>query len=137
MSHITTIDIEIKDLTALDAACAELGGKLIRNKTSYNWYGTTPAKCDHAIQIPGVHYEVGVSAHPDKPKTYRLQFDPYGSGGGNTRHDGRIVEQKFGTGLTKLRQLYGVHTATLAAKKKGYLVTRKQVGDKIKLQIAV
>jgi hypothetical protein len=136
MSHITTIDIEIKDLTALDAACAELGGKLIRNKTSYNWYGTTPAKCDHALQIPGVRYEVGVSAHPDKPKTYQLQFDPYGYVG-NSHHDGHIVEQKFGKGLTKLRQLYGVHTATLAAKKKGYLVTRKQVGDKIKLQIAV
>jgi hypothetical protein len=33
--------------------------------------------------------------------------------------------------------MYGVHAATAAAKAKGYYVTRKQIGDTIKLQIAV
>lgn len=135
MSHITTIDIEISNLDALDHAAKELGGLLQRNKTTYNWYGSRPNPCAHAISLPGVHYEVGVCANTKKPGTYTLNFDPYGSGN-HGRHDGGRVLQAFGDGLKKLKQLYGVHTATLAAKKKGYLVTRKQVGGTIKLQIA-
>lgn len=135
MSHITTIDIEISNLDALDHAAKELGGLLQRNKTTYNWYGQTPNPCAHAISLPGVHYEVGVCPHPKKSGTYTLNFDPYSSSHSAGRHDGQRVLAAFGSGLTKLRQLYGVHTATLAAKKKGYLVSRKQVGDKIKLQI--
>jgi hypothetical protein len=138
MSHITTIDIEVSNLDALDLAAKELGGLLQRNKTTYNWYGATPQPCAHAISLPGVHYEVGVCPRPQKPGTYSLNFDPYGSGTSSaSRHDGQRVLAAFGEELTKLRQLYGVHTATLAAKKKGYLVTRKQVGHNIKLQITV
>jgi hypothetical protein len=135
MSHITTIDIEISNIDALDAGAKELGGLLQRNKTTYNWYGSTPNPCAHAISLPGVHYEVGVCAHKTKPGTYTLNFDPYGSGSSNGRHDGQRVLKAFGDGLKTLLQLYGVHTATLAAKKKGYFVARKQVGNTIKLQI--
>lgn len=137
MSHITTIDIEISNIDALDAAAKELGGLLQRGKTTYNWYGERPNPCAHAISLPGVHYEVGVCANTAKPGTYTLNFDPYGSGGNYGRHDGKLVLKAFGDNLKTLRQLYGVHTATLAAKKKGYLVTRKQVGNNIKLQIMV
>jgi len=34
-------------------------------------------------------------------------------------------------------KLYGVHKATIEARKKGWTVQRKQVGDKIKLTIGV
>jgi hypothetical protein len=39
MSHITTINVELRELTALKAACAELGAAFIDNKTTYKWYG--------------------------------------------------------------------------------------------------
>jgi hypothetical protein len=39
MSHVTTINIEIRDLEALQAACAELGASFIENQTTYKWYG--------------------------------------------------------------------------------------------------
>lgn len=142
MSHVTSIDIEISDLTALEAAVREMGGTFLRNKKSYGWYGHSvgdyplPAgftadmlgKCEHAVGLTGTEYEIGVVRNPTKPKTYTLLYDFWGPG--------QKLKNHFGDGLKKLKQMYGVHAATLAAKKKGYLVTRKQVGGTIKLQIA-
>jgi hypothetical protein len=143
MSHVTNIDIEINNLTALESAIQEMGGVFVRNKTNYTWYGRhvgdypLPAgftkemlgKCEHAIALKGTNYEIGVVRNPSKPSGYTLLYDFWGPG--------EKLRQHFGDGLTKLKQMYGVHAATAAAKKKGYLVTRKQVGDTIKLQIAV
>jgi hypothetical protein len=141
MSHVTSIDIEISDLTALEKAVSEMGGTFLRDKQNYAWYGRSvgdyplPAgfkasdlgKCEHAIGLKGTEYEIGVVRNPAKPKTYTLLYDFWGPGEKLKRH--------FGDGLTKLKQMYGVHVATQAASKKGYLVTRKQVGETIKLVI--
>jgi hypothetical protein len=143
MSHVTNIDIEVSDISALESAVAEMGGTFLRNKKNYAWYGHSVGdyplptgftkemlgKCEHAIGLKGTEYEIGVVRNPAKPKTFTLLYDFWGPG--------QKLKSHFGDGLTKLKQMYGVHAATLAAKKKGYLVTRKQVGDKIKLQIAV
>jgi len=67
MSHIAEIEIEIKDLDALEAAARSLGLELARRQTTYRWYGELleghplPAgftkadlgRCDHAIRVPG------------------------------------------------------------------------------------
>lgn len=141
MSHVTSIDIEISDLTALEAAVREMGGTFLRNKKNYGWYGRSvgdyplPAgftadmlgKCEHAVGLKGTEYEIGVVRNPAKPNKYTLLYDFWGPGAKLKTH--------FGDGLTKLKQMYGVHAATLAAKKKGYFVARKQVGNTIKLQI--
>lgn len=141
MSHVTSIDIEVSDITALEAAVREMGGTFLRNKKTYAWYGTSvgdyplPAgftkdmlgKCEHAVGLAGTEYEIGVVRNPAKPKTYTLLYDFWGPGAKLKAH--------FGDGLKGLKQMYGVHAATLAAKKKGYLVSRKQVNGTIKLQI--
>lgn len=76
MSHVTMIDIQIKDLAALNDACAELGLEFRENQKSYKWYGQHVGdyplpegfkkkdlgKCDHAIGVPDNEraYEIGV-----------------------------------------------------------------------------
>lgn len=141
MSHVTNIDIEISDLTALEKAVAEMGGTFIREKKNYTWYGRHVGdyplpegftkdmlgKCEHAIGLKDTTYEIGVVRNPAKPNKYTLLYDFWGPG--------EKLKTHFGDGLKKLKQMYGVHAATLAAKKKGYLVARKQVGNTIKLQI--
>jgi hypothetical protein len=143
MSHVTNIDIEISNLNALESAIQEMGGTFLRDKKNYTWYGRHVGdyplppgftkemlgKCEHAIGLGGTDYQIGVVRNPAKPKTYTLLYDFWGPG--------EKLRSHFGDGLTKLKQMYGVHTATAAAKAKGYYVTRKQVGDTIKLQIAV
>jgi len=59
MSHISKIELEVRDLSILSQACTRLGLNLIRGKRTFRWYGKD-AQCDHAIKIPGANYEIGV-----------------------------------------------------------------------------
>lgn len=113
MSHITTIATRILSLDALEAAARELGGQLVRGKREQRSYQDGLA-CDHVIQLPDCRYEIGVVKTKDD--SYALAFDSYGQG--------QKLVKAFGTGLQKLSQLYSVHAATIAARKKGYLVQR-------------
>ena len=59
---------------------------------------------------------------------YTLLYDFWGPG--------QRLKSHFGDGLTKLKQMYGVHKATAAARAKGYMVTRKpQASGAIKLVV--
>ena len=39
MSHIAQIELEIKDLEVLKAACTRLGFEFLENKHTFAWYG--------------------------------------------------------------------------------------------------
>jgi hypothetical protein len=145
MSHIDEIALIIKDLAALKAAVAELGGVWRGGKRTYNWYGRSmgdyPApegvpvselgKCDHAIGLPGVTYEIGVVQKGDR---VRLLFDFFGYDGSG--HDGHKLRAHFGDKLTRLSQMYSVHKATREAEALGHSVIREsQPNGVIRLQI--
>ena len=51
MSHISKIEIEVKDLGVLKMACDRLGLEFMHGQTEFRWYGTS-AKCAHAIRVP-------------------------------------------------------------------------------------
>ena len=92
MSHVSQIEIEIKDITALQAACTRLGLIWKENQRSYKWYGRWVGdyplpenvtvedlgKCLHAIEVPGASYEVGVTMVNGK---LTLLWDFYRAGG--------------------------------------------------------
>ena len=73
MSHISKIELEVKDLGVLGQACNRLGIKLVRGKTRFKWYGKD-APCDHVIEVPGAEYEIGVVKHNNG---YGLNCDFY------------------------------------------------------------
>src|SRR3990167_8580608 len=72
VSHVTQVEIEIRDLDALERACSKLGLSLRRGQETYKWYGRSvgdyplPAgvkesdlgKCSHAIHLNASAYEV-------------------------------------------------------------------------------
>lgn len=142
MSHMTEIKTRITDLDALEAACVELGMKLVRGKTEAKWYGRSVGdyplpegmtadqlgKCDHAITLPGCEYEIGVYA--DKVKGgYRVLYDFWGPG--------MKLKEKIGENGGKLVQAYGVAKATREARRKGLTVQRVQgANGTVKLVIA-
>lgn len=141
MSHVATCEVEIRDLSALRKACAELGVEFVEGKKTYNWYGRHVGdypmpkgmtkeqlgKCDHVIRVKGVEYEVGVVK--TGANKWTLAYDFWGPGQG--------LLQKFGPGCQKLTQSYAVHKATLEAQKKGLLVKRvNQKDGSVKLSIS-
>ena len=123
MSHFTTIKTQIKDVEALRSAVNELALTLIPNTTARGFINQT-VKGDFVIQLKGP-YDIAVNRQPDA--TYGLTTDWW---------DGH-VEKEVGTNFGRLLQLYGVHKASMEARKKGYSVLRNpQPNGSIKLILA-
>ncbi len=123
MSHFTTIKTQIRDTEALRAACAELGLDLIPNAEARGYY-TQTTKGEYVIRLKGP-YDIAANRQPDG--TFGLTTDWFNG----------HVEAEVGANYGKLTQLYAVHKATAEARKKGWTVQRKQVGENIKLTIGV
>jgi hypothetical protein len=122
MSHVTPINLEIKDLEALKMACERLGLTWMEGQKTYRWYGRFVGdypmpegftvkdlgKCSHAIRVPGASYEIGVV---ERNGENILMWDFYYSGG---------LEKVLGQGGYKLKQAYSIEAAKLQAFRDGY-----------------
>lgn len=135
MSHVAKIEIEIKDLDVLKAACEQIGIEFVANKRTYVWYGehvgdhplpegftaADMGKCDHAIRVPGASYEVGVVHRHGK---YILLWDFYRSGG---------LERVLGKGACRLKQVYSAERVRREARMKGYHVQERKSEQGIRM----
>ena len=136
MSHVVTVDIEIKDIDCLRKACKAIGLEFRENQKTYKWYGRSVGdypipngfsvsdlgKCDHAIGIPNNNsaYEIGVVKRDNK---YTLLWD-FWSGGYGLQG---VVGDKCGN----LVQAYTKEVAVKKARNMGYIVkeTKNKNGD--------
>ena len=123
MSHFTTIKTQIKDLEALRSAVNELGLQLVPKTTARGFINQT-VKGEFVIRLKGP-YDIAVNRQPDA--TFGLTTDWW---------DGH-VEKEVGSNFGRLLQLYGVHKASMEARKKGWSVLRRsQPNGSIKLVLA-
>lgn len=113
MSHITSIKVVIRDLTALQRAAEGLGMELVRNQSTFKWFGRfvgdSPlpegrtreemGKCQHALRVKDNYdaYEVGVVFRRDG-EGWDLHYDSWQEGYG--------LEKVAGKGCGKLLQAY-------------------------------
>jgi len=153
MSHVARVELEIKDLQALRAACKQLGLTYDEKATSWKWwmtdypnwvteenqtegiprsrYGTSDAG---VITVPGARWSIGVYKDPAKPGCYVPIYDAY-EHGGDLRGRGLGIEDKLGAGLQKLKQEYGITISTKVMQAKGFQVFRNLVNVKGKQQV--
>ena len=139
MSHIARIELEIKSLEDLKAACNRLGLKFLENEQSYKWFGKwigdAPlpegikvedlGTCDHCIHVPGAQYQIGVVQHGEK---YRLLWDSWKSGG---------LELVLGINAGLLKQAYAVETIKRESRMKGLRLREKKQDKTIRLTLTV
>ena len=123
MSHISKIELEVKDLAVLSQACARLGLTLIRGRKQFKWYGKD-APCDHVIKVPEANYEIGVVKEKHR---YELNCDFY---------DGNI-EKAVGRQAGLLKQAYAVAKTKIEARRKGYSVLEKNTDTSVRLHIRI
>ena len=137
MSHVATVDVEVKDLESLDLACQRLGLELVRHQLSYKWFGKhigdyplpegfavhELGRCDHAIRIPGKPdaYEIGVVRRRDGRPGFMLLWDFFAGGYG--------LEKIVGHECQALRQHYAAAVATREARRKGFIVQETKLGN--------
>ena len=115
MSHFTEIKTQIKDIEALRLACQELGLNLLQNAEARGYYDNK-TKGDYVIQLKGP-YDIALNKQADG--TFGITSDLWNG----------YVEKEVGQKYGKLLQLYGVHKATIEARKKGLSVLRRQKQD--------
>lgn len=145
MSHVTAIDVHVTDLDALATACASLGLELVRDQTTYKWYGEHVGdwpvpkgftkhdlgKCAHAIRVVGKSsaYEVGVVERRDGKPGFTLLWDFWAGGYG--------LQEKVGKDALKLRHEYAAAVSIKKAQALGYRhsLSRKEDGTVNKLSI--
>ena len=122
MSHFTTIQTQVRDITALRDACAEMGLQVVENADARG-YGGNRVPGDYVVRLLGP-YDIALQRQPDG--TFGLTTDWW---------DGH-VEREVGPGFGKLLQLYGVHKAMREVRKKGLTTRRQALSDgRIKLTI--
>ena len=139
MSHISKIEIEIKDLSTLKQACQRLNLQFLPEQKTYKWYGRWVGdggplpegitvedlgKCDHAIRVPHCEYEIGVIKRGRK---YLLLWDSWRSGG---------LAKALGKNAGLLKQAYAIARVHQEAKLKGYRVREKKIENGIRLVLS-
>jgi hypothetical protein len=135
MSHVSEIELKIKSMDALKAACKRLGLEFVEGQKTYKWYGRFMGdykipewlkvedlgKCEHAIRVPGASYEIGIV---EREGEIKLLWDFWSSGG---------LEGVLGKGGGKLKQAYTIEQTKAVAKKAGYIVHEKRtIMDRIR-----
>lgn len=145
MSHVTTCEVQIKDLAALEAAADKLGLDFVPDQKKYLWWGQFVGdyqdeliaklgidpkdfgKCEHVLRPrqPKNAYEVGVVRNP-KGEGYILMYDFYGGGGGLMK-----LISTDGKTPNRLVQGYAAEVSERQLRKAGYRISRKTVNGRV------
>jgi hypothetical protein len=118
MSHIVTIETEIRDVAAAQAACARLKLPTPVVDSHELFSGTVEGL---AVELPGWQYPAVCNL-----TTGKVEFDNYG---------GRWGDQAE---LDRFFQVYAVEKAKIEARRKGHSVTEQSLANgSIKLTVQV
>jgi hypothetical protein len=137
MSHVSQVELVIKNLSVLKDAVNNLDGlTFMEGQKTYKWYGKwvndyrgeTAAvdngfspedfgKSEHAIKVDGADYEIGVVKNPTGAG-YRLVYDRFASGE-------RVIAKKYGAGLETIKTQYTQRLTRKHLAKKGFRVTMR------------
>jgi hypothetical protein len=118
MSHIVSVETEIRDAAALNSACWRLRLPLPTHGTAQLFSGAATGYC---VRLPGWRYPVVCDT-----ESGRIQFDNF---------EGRWGEQRE---LDRLMQAYACERAKLEARRNGHTVTEQPLADgSIKLTVHV
>lgn len=136
MSHIATVELEVKDLDCLAKAARRLGLELRLGQQTYRWFGESVGncplpsgftveelgKCQHALSIPGSEaYEIGVVQRRDGRPGFSLVWDFYEGGYG--------LESLVGAQCAKLKQAYAAEVSIKQARMQGFQVREELRSD--------
>ena len=123
MSHVATVEMAVKDLSALEVASKKLGLLFQRGKETWRSFDSQTNRSTHAISVPNSSYDIGVI----KTNTgFELKMDEFGS-------QARVIHERLGMGLAKLKSEYTATVTTKQLQRQGYRVQRTMQDGRIQL----
>ena len=118
MSHVVTIETQLLDRTAIDAACRRLNLPATKHERVTLYSGEVTGL---AVRLPEWQYPVVIDTASGE-----IRYDNFG---------GRWGEQKH---LDALLQMYAVEQAKIESRRRGHACTEQRLADgSIKLTINV
>jgi hypothetical protein len=124
MSHVTTVNCQIKDLdTFADATATFDGAEFLRDQKRFKGWGSESSPCVHAIKVKGTSHEIGLrwKSATDPSQGFELAADFYDGG----------LTRVFGPSLVNLRNEYSAKVAEKTLRRQGYMVRRQQEQQRI------
>jgi len=117
MSHVVSIKTQLKDVTAIRAACQRLGLAQPVHGKAQLYAGQTAEGL--LVQLPGWKYPLAINTESGE-----VQHDNFQ---GHWGDDSRLHE---------FLQSYAIEKVRIESRKKGYVLTEQQLADgSVKLQI--
>jgi len=118
VSHLVTIQTQVRDPAAVAAACARLGLLPPTSRTARLFSGSATGL---AVELPGWNYPLVCEL-----QSGTLQYDNYGGAWGDQKE------------LDRFLQAYACEKAKIEARKLGHSVSEQSLGDgSVKLTIQV
>jgi hypothetical protein len=139
MSHITKINLIVKDLDAMSATAKRLGLELIRDQRSF--VGYTAGTCDHVLRVKGAPantYQIGLAKRADG-KGYDLKWDghmgqyPQALPLYNAVGYGEAISFNKAASCSKLLDWYAAEVTKKTMAKQGFRVTLSQQERKVQV----
>ena len=116
MSHLVTIQTQLRDPTAITAACRRLGLPAPVQGTARLYSGEAIGLL---VQLPGWQYPAVIETTDGS-----IRFDIFEGAWGNRQE------------LDRFLQTYAIEAVRLAGQKKGYVLSEQQLADgSVKLQL--
>jgi len=139
MSHITDINLIVKDLDAMSATAKRLGLELIRDRKTFVGYST--GRCDHVLRVAGSDsstYEIGLVKRSDG-KGYSLKWDGHMGQHApalplyNAVGYGEKVAFNKAASCSKLLDWYAAEVTKKTMSRQGFRVTLAQQDRKVQV----
>ena len=125
MSHIAEVQLELRDLSALEKAADALGLELVRDCQTFNYYGGMTDRAVHKLRLkdaPKGAYEIGLRYTDMTQTTLQPAWDTYG------QHGAALVKA-VGRDMSELKKRYAAELSAATLRKQGY---RVQIGPHAK-----
>ena len=133
MSHTTTVKADIRSVSAIKAAVAELKrtgvNVVLKENTQPRMYYANqhPEPSAYVLHFPDCRYDVGLDR--DGKGGFTLAFDAWGGDLAKQIGDSRCKDKAMAP-VSKFIQSYTKHAAMQAAQAKGYIVSGCVVNPK-------
>jgi hypothetical protein len=130
MSHIASVELELRDMAALAKAADACGLELVRDCKQFRYFAGQHAPAIHKLKLKDAaadDFEIGLRYTDGSQTTLQPFIDTYG-------RQGQKLVKATGDGMVKFKQRYAAEVASAELRRKGYAVRITEQGAGLRVR---